>query len=129
MMFYRDRPEVAAVLDWELSMLGHPMADLSFFYLCWPSRQDEYGRLADLSWQAMGIPNKAEFLTEYNARSGGRHVLTPFHEAFAFFRFGLIFIGIAERAAQDNAARDAGKHAMRLARAFGRHGMEVVAAA
>ena len=128
-MFHRDRAEVAAVLDWELSTLGHPMADVTFFCLCWPSRQDEYGGLADLDWQAMGIPTKAEFLAEYNARSGGQHVLTPFHEAFAFFRFGVIFIGIAERAAQGNAAGDAGKDAMRLARAFGRHGMEVVAAA
>lgn len=128
MLFDPDRGEVAAVLDWELSTLGHPMADVGFFCMCWRVAQDEYGGLADLDWRALGIPEKTEFLREYYAHSAHKAELTPFHEAFALFRFAVIWVGIADRAAQGNASSGAGAdaqaHALRLAEAFARHGLD-----
>lgn len=128
LMFASDRPEVAAVLDWELSTLGHPMADLGFFCMCWRVRQDEYGGFGDTDWRAAGIPEKSEFLAEYRRHSRHAAELTPFHEAFALFRFAVIFVGIADRALHGNAAGDAAGDAMRLARAFARHGLEAAGA-
>lgn len=122
-MFAADRPEVAALLDWELSTLGHPMADLGFFCMCWRAKQDEYGGFADLDWRGLGIPDKAEFLAEYQRHAGHGATLTAFHEAFALFRFAVIFVGIADRALLGNAAGDAADDAMRLARVFARHGL------
>lgn len=123
MMFAPDRPEVAAVLDWELSTLGHPMADLGFFCMFWRARQDEYGGLADLDWRGLGIPSRVEFVDAYMAETRHPVELRPFHEAFALFRFAVIFVGIADRALQGNAAGDAAGDAMRLARAYARHGL------
>ena len=129
MLFAPDRPEVAAVLDWELSTLGHPLADLGFFCMCWRSRSDEYGGLADADWAGAGIPTKADFLAEYRAHAAHGAELQPFHEAFALFRFAVIFVGIADRALRGNAAGDAAGDAMRLARAFARHGLAAAAEA
>lgn len=124
MMFDAEQPQVAVVLDWELSTLGHPMADLGFFCMCWRARQEEYGGLADTDWRALGIPKRSEFLAEYALHSRHGAQLMPFHEAFALFRFAVIFVGIADRALQGNAAGNAAGDATRLARAFARHGMQ-----
>ena len=99
------------------------MADLGFFCMFWRARQDEYGGLADLDWRALGIPSRKEFVQEYIAASRHAVALTPFHEAFALFRFAVIFVGIADRALQGNAAGDAAGDAMRLARAYAGHGL------
>lgn len=122
MLYHPDRPEVAAVLDWELSTLGHPMADLGFFCMFWRAAEAEYGGIADLDWAGLGIPSRAEFVTEYMAHSRHAVELTAFHEAFALFRFAVIFVGIADRALQGNAAGDAARDALRLAQAFARLG-------
>lgn len=98
LMIHPTEPRVVGVLDWELSTLGHPLADLGFCVMPWHSSPEEYGGLVGTGWEGTGIPTRAEFLTEYHAHALPTAPLRPFHVAFALFRFAVIFVGIADRA-------------------------------
>lgn len=104
MMFHPTEPKVIAVLDWELSTLGHPLADLGFCVMPWCTSNDEYGGLKGTEWRENGIPTLEEFLAEYYENSIQTLKLQPFHVAFALFRFSVIFVGISDRTRIGNAA-------------------------
>jgi len=102
MLFHPTEPRVIAVLDWELSTLGHPLADLGFCVMPWHTSPDEYGGI--LGVEASGIPTEKEFIAHYMAHARETPALTNFHVAFALFRFAVIFVGIADRARAGSAA-------------------------
>lgn len=104
MLFHPTEPRVVAILDWELSTLGHPLADLGFCCMPWHTASSEYGGILDLDIAAMKLPDEAEFLARYYASAIPTARLQPFHIAFALFRFAVIFVGIADRARSGNAA-------------------------
>jgi aminoglycoside phosphotransferase (APT) family kinase protein len=104
LMFDAHGTEVAAVLDWELATLGHPLADLAFFCIPFHTAAAEYRGVRDLDQRALGIPSEAELVAHYSRVLGEPVALLPFHLAFALFRFAVIFVGIEARAAQGNAA-------------------------
>jgi aminoglycoside phosphotransferase (APT) family kinase protein len=126
MLFHPAEPRVVAILDWELSTLGHPLADLGFCVMPWHTAPDEYGGILGLDIDALRLPAEAEFLARYYASAIPTAVLQPFHIAFALFRFAVIFIGIADRARAGNAASANAADVAPLAERFAERALEVI---
>ena len=128
LMWHTTEPRVIGVLDWELSTLGHPLADLGFCAIPWHSSADEYAGLLGRDWQGAGIPDRDEFVAEYMAHARPTGPLLPFHIAFALFRFAVIFVGIADRARAGSAASAEAATLGPLAQRFATRACDVIAA-
>jgi aminoglycoside phosphotransferase (APT) family kinase protein len=126
LLFHPTEPRVIGVLDWELSTLGHPLADLGFCVMPWHTAPGEYGGLLGTDWRAAGIPARDAFIAEYHAHAIPTPPLTAFHVAFALYRFSVIFIGIADRARTGNAASDEAATLAPLAERFAIRALEVI---
>ncbi|PJI92372.1 aminoglycoside phosphotransferase (APT) family kinase protein [Yoonia maricola] len=106
MIFRSETAEIAGILDWELSTLGHPMADLAYQCMQWrlPNQGDMRG-LAGVDRAALGLPSEAQYVADYAARRGLERIDGwPFYLVFAFFRLAAILAGVAARAVAGNAS-------------------------
>jgi aminoglycoside phosphotransferase (APT) family kinase protein len=124
-------PCVAAVLDWELSTLGDPVADFAYHAMAWRLAPDLFRGLAGIDYAALGIPDEASYLARYCERVGRDRVENwEFYIVFSMFRIAAILQGIARRALDGSAsstkatevgrrARPIAEQAWMLARATG----------
>lgn len=104
MILKPDRPEIAAVLDWELSTLGDPIADLTYFLMMWRVPSGERIAMDTVDFETSGIPTMDEALDRY-LRASGRVLDRPveWYIAFNLFRLAAILQGVAARAARGQA--------------------------
>lgn len=105
MIFSAHGEEVRALIDWELSTLGHPLADLSYQCMQWrlPHKSGFRG-LGGLVRTDLGIPSEAEYLALYSERSGIAVDNWTFCLSFSFFRLAAILQGVYKRSLDGNAS-------------------------
>lgn len=107
MVLHAERPEVVALLDWELSTLGDPIADLTYFLMSWRMPAEERAALGEVDYASSGIPTIEEALDRY-LDATGRVLDHPidWYIAFNLFRLAAILQGVAGRAARGQANND-----------------------
>ena len=120
MIFHPERPQILAVLDWELSTLGHPLGDFAYHAMVMRLPPEILGGLGGRNMAALGLPSEEEYVAAYCRRTGrGGIPAWNFYLAFNMFRLAAILHGIKGRllrgSASSASAEERAGHYPRLA--------------
>jgi len=121
-IFHPAEPRILAVLDWELSTLGDPLADFAYHCMSWHIPPGQFRGIGGLDLASLGIPEEKAYIETYCRRTG-KPPIDPshwdFYMAYNLFRIAAILQGIAKRVVDGTAAsahaRDAGSRAPMMA--------------
>ena len=106
-IFHPDQPRILAVLDWELSTLGHPLADFAYHCMVWRIPPGTFRGLGGHDLAALGIPSESDYVAAYCRRTG-RAGIEPrdweYYMVYNMFRIAAIVQGVMARALQGNAS-------------------------
>ena len=104
-IFHATEPRILAVLDWELSTLGHPLSDFAYQVMAWRLSPQEFRGIKGADLAALGIPSEADYVAAYCRRTGREAIPDfEFYLIFNMFRIAAILHGVLSRALQGNAA-------------------------
>ena len=105
LIFHPTEPRILAILDWELSTIGHPLADFSYHLMSWHIAPSGFRGIAGLDLAALGIPTQSEYIARYCAATGRARIDdVDFYLAYNMFRIAGILQGIMKRVVDGTAA-------------------------